>query len=266
MRVLFAAVLLIISLPGQAFSKTGHQLICDMAYQLMAENTRKHIDQLVQQTTYASFGPACSWADDIRLLPEFAWSSPHHYVNMQRGESAVTPAHCPKQGCILSAITTMQQRLQYDHDDWQALLFLAHHLGDLHQPLHVGFLDDLGGNRTAVYFFGLPNNLHGVWDFALLKQAGYETEHDSQIGHTKTATLLNTISAAQQASWQQGDVLSWANESASLTIDIYQRYRPGMLLGDDYMLLYLDTLEKRLQQAAVRLALLLDQSLAGSAN
>lgn len=260
MRVLFAAVLLIISLPGQAFSKTGHQLICDMAYQLMAENTRKHIDQLVQQTTYASFGPACSWADDIRLLPEFAWSSPHHYVNMQRGESAVTPAHCPKQGCILSAITTMQQRLQYDHDDWQALLFLAHHLGDLHQPLHVGFLDDLGGNRTAVYFFGLPNNLHGVWDFALLKQAGYEG------GHNKATTLLKHISTGQRLSWQQGDILSWANESAALTVDIYQHYRPGMLLGDDYMLRYLQPLEQRLQQAAVRLALLLDQSFAPTAN
>lgn len=266
MRVLLAALLLIISLPGQAFSKTGHQLICDMAYQLASEDTRLQIDSLLKHTPYSGFGPACSWADDIRLQPEFAWSSPHHYVNMRRGDTAVSMAHCPPQGCILSAINDMQQRLYNNNSDWQALLFLAHHLGDLHQPLHVSFLDDLGGNRTAVYFFGLPNNLHGVWDFALLKQAGYETEHGSQTGHTKTATLLNTISAAQQANWQQGDVLSWANESASLTIDIYQRYRPGMLLGDDYMLLYMDTLEQRLQQAAVRLALLLDQSLGGTAN
>ncbi|MCS4307370.1 hypothetical protein M2404_001697 [Rheinheimera pacifica] len=260
MRVLLAALLLIISLPGQAFSKTGHLLICDMAYQLASEDTRLQIDSLLKHTPYSGFGPACSWADDIRLQPEFAWSSSHHYVNMRRGETAVNMAHCPEQGCILSAINDMQQRLVQNNTDWQALLFLAHHIGDLHQPLHVSFEDDLGGNRTAVYFYGLPNNLHGVWDFALLKQAGYETDY------TKAAKLFNRLNAEQRLSWQQGDVLSWANESASLTLDIYLHYRPGMLLDDSYMQRYLDTLEQRLLQAAVRLALWLDQSLAGRAN
>jgi len=260
MRVLFAAVLLIISLPGQAFSKTGHQLICDMAYQQASEDTRLQIDNLLKHTAYSDFGPACSWADDIRLQPEFAWSSPHHYVNMRRGETAVNMAHCPKQGCILSAINDMQQRLQQNNTDWQALLFLAHHLGDLHQPLHVSFLEDLGGNRTAVYFLGLPNNLHGVWDFALLKHAGYETDQ------TKASSLLHQITTAKKLDWQQGDVLSWANESAAITVEVYQHYKPGMLLDEQYAKRYQPALELRVQQAAVRLAWVLDQSFAGAAN
>ena len=150
----------------------------------------------------------------------------------------------------------MQQRLAQNPADWQALLFLAHHIADLHQPLHVSFADDLGGNRTAVYFLGLPNNLHGVWDFALLKQLGYETDH------SKAITLFNRISAKQRLAWQQGDVLNWANESAAITVEIYQHYKPGMLLDEAYVKQYQTVLEQRVQQAAVRLAMLLDQLVA----
>jgi hypothetical protein len=260
MRIVIATLLLLLSQPLHAFSKTGHQLVCDMAYQLVNSHTQMQLNMLLKPAPYSQFSGACSWADDIRLQPEFAWSSPHHYVNMRRGDTAVSMAHCPPQGCILSAINDMQQRLRNNNSDWQALLFLAHHLGDLHQPLHVSFLDDLGGNRTAVYFFGLPNNLHGVWDFALLKQLGYESDHN------KAAALLESISTEQQLAWQQGDIVSWANESAALTLQIYQEYSPGMLIDDSYVTQYQAVLEQRLQQAAVRLALLLDQSLAGSAN
>ena len=70
--------------------------------------------------------------------------------------------------------------------------------------------------------------------------------------------------ATQQQQWHQGDVLSWANESASLTLQIYQGYTPGMLIDDSYVQRYQAVLEQRLQQAAVRLAMLLDQLFAAN--
>lgn len=258
MRVLVAALLLMISLPGQAFSKTGHQLICDIAYQSVSHSTRQQLDNLLAAAPHKQFAKSCSWADEIQSDAAFSYASALHYVNFPRHNQQVSAADCPANGCILSAITDMQQRLRRDNTDWQALLFMAHFVGDLHQPLHVSFADDLGGNRTAVYFLGLPNNLHGVWDFALLKQLGYETDR------SKAAVLRNRISAPQRSAWQQGDVLSWANESAALTIEIYQGYKPGMLIDDNYVLHYQATIEQRLQQAGVRLALLLDQSLAAA--
>jgi len=81
---------------------------------------------------------------------------------------------------------------------------------------------------------------------------------------SKTAALFNRISATQRLAWQQGDVLSWANESAALTLQIYQGYTPGMLIDDSYVIRYQAVTEQRLQQAAVRLALLLDQSLSAN--
>ena len=256
MRIVIATVLLLLSQPVFAFGKTGHQLVCDLAYQLVNSDTKIKLDTLLKPAPHTHFGNACSWPDEVRSQEAFKWSAPHHYVNMARGETAVSMQHCPAQGCILSAISDMQQRLAQNPADWQALLFLAHHIADLHQPLHVSFADDLGGNRTAVYFFGQPNNLHGVWDFALLKQLGYETEP------TKANALLAQISQEQRLAWQQGDVLSWANESAAITVEIYQHYKPGMLLDEAYVKQYQTVLEQRVQQAAVRLAMLLDQLVA----
>ena len=258
MRIVIAAVLLLLSNPLQAFSKTGHQLICDMAYQLVGDATRLQIDNLIAASPYQQFSQSCSWADEMRADPAFDYASALHYVNFSRNNQQVTAADCPAHGCILSAITEMQQRLRQDKTDWQALLFLAHFIGDLHQPLHVSFADDLGGNRTAVYFYGLPNNLHGIWDFALLKQLGYETDH------SKATTLFNRISAKQRLAWQQGEVLGWANESAALTVKIYQQYTPGMLIDDSYVRHYQAVVEQRLQQGAVRLAFVLDQVLSAN--
>ena len=258
MRALLLVVLFIASTKVLAFSQSGHQLICTMAYQLVSDTSRSQLDKLVAKTPYPHFSNSCSWADEVRSLPEFSFASTLHYVNFPRDKQQVTAADCPAHGCILSGITQMQQRLNQNKADWQALLFLVHFIGDLHQPLHVSFADDLGGNRTAVYFFGLPNNLHGVWDFALLKQLGYEADRQ------QASALLQRISATQQQQWHQGDVLSWANESASLTLQIYQGYTPGMLIDDSYVQRYQAVLEQRLQQAAVRLAMLLDQLFAAN--
>ena len=246
-----ALLLLSLSFDSQAFGRTGHMMICDMTYQLVQPATRQKLDQLVQKTPYQHFSPACVWPDEVRSQDEFAWTKPHHYINLQRGETVVSRSHCPAEGCILSAIDTMQQRLQNNKQDWQALLFLSHYISDLHQPFHVSFADDLGGNRTAVYFYGEPSNLHGVWDTNMLTKLGY---HDP----AKQQQLLASLTRSQRQQWQQSDLMVWTNESAAITIGLYQDYRPGMLIDDRYLARYQNVLEQRVLQAAVRLAATLD--------
>lgn len=257
MQRLLLAILLLLGAPQvSAFGAKGHQLVCDLAYQLVSARSRQQLDRLTVKAAYTDFASACVWPDEVRSQPEFRWSAPLHFVNFPRDKQHLTPADCPAQGCILSGIDAMQQRLKQDNNDWQALLFLAHFIADLHQPLHVSFADDLGGNRTAVYFFGQPNNLHGVWDFAMLKQLGYEDDT------AKAGALLNLLNSEQgqqlKAKWQQTDVLAWANESAKITLAVYRDYKPGMLIDAAYVTQYQPALEQRLAQAAVRLAMLLD--------
>lgn len=252
---LTAILLLGMSADSQAFGRSGHIMICDMSYQLIQPATRQKLDKLLQSTPYQSFGPACVWPDEVRSQDDFAWTKPQHYINLQRGETVVTRSHCPKDGCVLSAIEDMQKRLKQNEQDWQALLFLSHYISDLHQPLHVSFADDLGGNRTAVYFYGEPSNLHGVWDTNMLTKLGYNEP-------AKQQQLFASLTEAQQQQWRQSDVMAWTNESARITVGLYQDYRPGMLIDDNYLAKYQSVLEQRLLQAAVRLAATLDKLLA----
>jgi S1/P1 Nuclease len=50
-----------------------------------------------------------------------------------------------------------------------ALDYLVHLVGDLHQPLHVGFLDDIGGTKTKVTLEGKTQTLHELWDTGILE-------------------------------------------------------------------------------------------------
>ena len=41
-------------------------------------------------------------------------------------------------------------------------MFLAHFMGDIHQPLHVAFAADEGGNAILVRWYRAKSNLHHV--------------------------------------------------------------------------------------------------------
>lgn len=47
-------------------------------------------------------------------------------------------------------------------DPTESLMFLAHFVGDVHQPLHCGHTDDLGGNTIKVHWYRRQSNLHHV--------------------------------------------------------------------------------------------------------
>ncbi|MCA1928302.1 S1/P1 nuclease [Rheinheimera sp.] len=254
MRNLVLALALFCS-PVFAFGELGHQMVCSMAYQLLSPASQQKVQQLMQLHEQKDFTKACSWPDQIRSLPEYQHSKVWHYVNIQRTDAKVTMQHCPAEGCVLSAIEQQRQKLTPfapSKQQLEALLFVGHFIADLHQPLHAGYADDLGGNKTAVYFEGEPSNLHAVWDSRILEAASYQNA-------TKQQALYQAL-LQKQKQWQQVSVLDWANESVLLVKLIYQGYKPGMLIDQTYQQQHLPELEQRLQQAAVRLALVLEQS------
>ncbi len=263
----YFAVLLLIGWAWQAhaFGRTGHQQVCLLAYQLAQPATQQRITELMQfadQRLAANkqhFIDGCVWPDEVRSLPEFSYSKNHHFLNVARDDQQVDPQDCAEVGCLTSAIAHHSALLKHLPDSvakLQSLWFVAHFIADLHQPLHVSYADDWGGNKTAVYFLQKPSNLHGVWDSALLTELGYDA--DPALILTRFATL----GSQQSLAWRQGNVLIWANESLRQTIRIYQTYRPGMLLDGAAVSRDGPLVEQRLLQAGVRLAWWLDQLLA----
>lgn len=65
----------------------------------------------------------------------------------------------------------------------QALMFLAHFVGDVHQPLHVGFTSDAGGNSITVYWYTVKTNLHSVSENILFlsKKKNYKSNDKKTI-------------------------------------------------------------------------------------
>lgn len=249
------AVLLFSPTVALAYGAAGHQQICAMAYQLVTPTTKTQIDQLIQQAPVADFARGCSWPDEVRAMPGYNFTKTHHFINVPRPQKTLTRRDCAASGCLLSALEHQAALLRNAalpaRRRAEALLFYSHFIGDLHQPLHVSYADDLGGNKTALYFFKRPTNLHGLWDRELPEQLGFTND-------ARPGELLQRLRPGQQQQWQQGDALAWGQQSLTLTRQIYQRYQPGMLYADAQLQRDAAVAEQRLLQAAVRLSHQLD--------
>jgi S1/P1 Nuclease len=240
-RVVIACALLLSALgldsPVFAWGCKGHQIVALIAESHLNPNTRVMVKEILDaapidpalnrycgQSGLDAFADSSTWADDERTIrPD---TSTWHYLDIPRGASqADARKFCAPEGCVTSAIeaqlailrdTTASARAR-----GEALRFLIHFVGDMHQPLHLTTNNDRGGNCVPVEFFGFKPletnpqkedyrpNLHSVWDTDIV-------EHFSQ-GQTpqQAADALETKLRVQSISWQSKsiDVQAWAWES-----------------------------------------------------
>jgi hypothetical protein len=121
---------------------------------------------------------AATWADRIKGRGGYHWANQLHYVNGKDSPPVyckkLEMSDCPARGCILSAITNVTNILRDRRNKpatlvQEALLFLIHFMGDLHQPMHVLSLKQ-GGNGIKVVFEGRGRKLHEVWDSVILQK------------------------------------------------------------------------------------------------
>lgn len=287
---LFFFTLLCISFSNSSFAlgKLGHQLVCQLAFEhlsstkqtqvsaLLSAIPKKH-QQLINHYNYkkpsseVSFANACTWPDAIKRLEEFKTYHSWHYMNVPRDHLSIKAGDC-SHNCLPQAILTHQKLLAKNKNaiNWQqvqALLFLGHWLGDIHQPLHISFADDLGGNR--VMFSHLTTkckNLHWYWDECILYKGKRSKE--------KWLTLINKQwNQYSQPNWQTEQVWQWADESYQLvkrvSVNYCQMNNDGncsefsgkIRLPQNYFSQHQVIIEQRLLLAAQRLTKLLEKSL-----
>jgi len=222
---------------AQAWGCKGHQVIAFVAEERVNAHARTMVAQILEGTPISrdlrrfcgnsgldAFADSSTWADDERTVrPETAdW----HFIDIPRGVTkANLDQYCPPTGCVTQAILTQLAVLRDAKASPQArgdaLRFLIHFVGDLHQPLHASTNNDLGGNCVPVAFFGsAPQetdrahesyrpNLHGVWDVDILERFS-QGKTPTQIG----AELQDKFKK-QLAAWQSEkmDLNAWAWES-----------------------------------------------------
>jgi hypothetical protein len=268
--VLLAVGLAALVAPGlSAWGSQGHGITCEIAWLRMQPQARQFVRGLLRGEPRPVFNAVCTWADEVRDTTH-PHTEAYHYVNIPAGAPGFDwDRDCgrPERRCIVWAIHhyagVLADRSRPLHERAEALKFVAHFVGDLHQPLHAGRLGDRGGNDIPVRLFGDPGprgrpfNLHRVWDAELLRRAGREWRSSAQRLHRR-------ITPQQASEWATVDIVGWTNESFRIAEEVaYGELPPDRSIGPAYYRRALEQAEQQLQKAAVRLAHLLTQAASG---
>ena len=271
--ILLSAVLLILSPvdKASAWGADGHRLICAMAEAKLTPEAKSMLSETLRMGKFLDnnadedFPEACLWPDKARHTTHKG-SYEEHFINVPKSEDSVDLARdCAALNCVATAI---QRNLVYLSRDAQgkrekarkaaALRFLAHFVGDLHQPLHVGNGEDWGGNKIKVNWYGKKANLHGIWDYEILKKAG--------ITYPDSLEYLQEIKPEDST----GDVLAWIRTSFRLARNNAYKDTEGNLiasgdtLGDAYFERAKPIVMSQISLSSSRLAYLLNELAAGT--
>lgn len=254
--IITAALLAFPAAPGFAWGQNGHRVTGTIAEQHLSGLARARIQMILGDESLAE---ASTWPDEMRSDPAQFWkttANPWHYVTVPAGRT-YAQAGAPPEGDAASALqrfaATIRNPNASREEKQLALRFIVHIIGDLHQPLHAGNGTDKGGNDVKVTFFNEPTNLHSVWDSGIIDR--------QNLSHSEYAgRLTRRINPQDIVAWWQTDPAIWIGESTKL--------RDGLdptsaSLTWDYSYRHLPTVERRLQQAGIRMAAYLNQLLGG---
>lgn len=252
MKKLLCSLLLVCALAGNAFAwgANGHRVVGYVAQQHLTKKAKREIGRILDCNSLAEVS---TWMDDIKSDTTFDHTHDWHWVTIPDGKRYEETAKNPN-GDLLAKIEEilplLKDRNLPREKQQHNLKMLVHLIGDLHQPLHVGGGDDQGGNKVKVDWFGKASNLHRIWDSDMIDNAN--------LSFTELAAFLGHPDKTQIKIWQSTSVHDWAYESMTYRPQVYN-LPADKKLGYKYAYENFDTVEKRLLQAGIRLAGLLNK-------
>ncbi|MEA2569373.1 MAG: nuclease [Acidobacteriota bacterium] len=282
-----------------AWGEDGHRTVCRIAYDSLSTAERKEIDRLVKayhtppdtRLKIHGFPDACVFPDEARAnartaVKEHITDSPWlhftpfndwHFLNVERNVKTLPESACADD-CVLTGIATHSAMLKNggtDQERAEGLIFLGHWVGDVHQPLHISYENDEGGNKIAPITGGFypvplkfPLNLHSVWDSGIIRKAltakGWQTFADGLKKHITTADKKKWLASTTPLQWAQEsydittqpDVL-YCHEEA----DGCDGFGTGRALTSAYQEEFVPIVDQRLEMAGTRLAQLIRENL-----
>ncbi len=247
--------------PTWAWGRLGHRVIARLADKQLTPKAKAAIVALLMPGE--SLADASLWADEHRR--ELPKTAPWHYVDVPLDEPryhSVFSGDVAEKGYVVDKIhdfkVVVKDPNQSVEDRRIALRFLIHFIEDLHMPMHVGDNNDKGGNRTQVQFFDRGTNIHSLWDSEII-----EYVCDTEDFWLKDLAALDTPDA--RAAAMKGTIEDWATESLLAARQAYRvpetgkRLKSGQKLSNAYFDANLPVVRRRLYQASVRLAMVLNQ-------
>jgi hypothetical protein len=224
--------------PASAYWEYGHQTIAQIAMANVKPKTRAAVHRILRQADLLGT-PQCKaetiedasiWPDCIKNIKDadgkrpFDFAYTWHFQDTEICKPYDPVPPCKDGNCVTVQIdrdvALLRDPRTSAHDRVQALAFLIHFVGDLHQPLHASDKEDKGGNDVKVAY-GVYDparlNLHSVWDGLLAERA-----------ITSGPSLVRRYAPGEKAKLQAGSVADWAKESWDISRDdIYAKLGGG---------------------------------------
>ncbi|MFZ4107314.1 S1/P1 nuclease [Flavobacterium sp.] len=239
-------ILAILPLKTFAWGEKGHEIVAQIAFKQLDKKTRKLILSYLDGMTIEQ---AANWMDDIKKDHSYDKLKPLHYVNFEKGES-VKDSCCDNIIHSLNAtINDLKHYKDFSKEEIKTkLCFLFHLMGDLHQPLHVGYRSDKGGNSFQVNFNSKSTNLHGLLDYGIIEYQNIKLND---------CLKYNSYNSQKIANLCNGSVLDWAKESRSYLGEIYGTNKQ---IEETYLKTNSNLIKSQIQKAGIRLGGILKET------
>ena len=255
-----------IPLRALAWGTQGHRIVARIAQSNLSPKARQEVRRLLRQGE--TLESVATWADVIRnSRPE---TKRWHYVDILLEHNNYDPVRdckrTPFGDCIVNALDESRAILadparletfklvlanpqESRQARYEALKFLVHFIGDLHQPLHCADNHDRGGNDVKVTFFGKSSNLHKVWDTDIIARAGF----------TQTANRVAAMTD-ETVSLPGNSFADWTLEAHRLAVEhAYKNLPVNQRLGQNYYQSNRPVVDRQLLKAGQRLAAILNE-------
>ncbi len=238
-----------------AWGVLGHRIVGEIADSYLTARAKKEIEKILGNESIAM---ASNWADFIKSDSSYAYLSPWHYVNLKAGltkselESYLAKDTATDAFTRLNFLVKQLKNKELSPENkLMYLRLLIHLVGDIHEPMHTGRSEDLGGNRVKLIWFNAPTNLHSIWDDQLIAF--------QQLSYTEYARAINHTTRLQRTTWQAPPVSQWFYESYQISERLYSEIRqPDEKLSYRYNFDHVQELNEQLLKGGVRLAGLLN--------
>ncbi|MBB4855563.1 hypothetical protein HNP40_002970 [Mycobacteroides chelonae] len=243
-----AAALLPLAAPlAAAWGPQGHNIVGAVADAKLTPAARAEVSRLLAGQANPTLAGVSNWADQVR--PSRPETAPWHYADIAENNCHYVPADNGNN--VIEAIRTQSailgDRSKSDAERQEALKFVVHFVGDIHQPMHDGYARDRGGNDIPLTYNGRSTNLHSVWDSGLLNTRGLNDAQYTQVIQSLPAPELGST-----------DPVEWAQATCQIAVGAYPN---TSTIGTDYTNQYWPIADAQLRLGGERLARLINETL-----
>ena len=240
-----------LTLSLSAYDAVGHRIVADIAYDNLTDKARSQVDKVLGKRGIVY---EASWADEVRSDNKYAYSYQWHYQdlddNMSKADLQKLLNNPKAEGeHLFFALDTLTTRLKRDKTDAEALKFLVHCVGDLHQPLHLGRKDDKGGNKVDINWFGRKTNLHAVWDGSLIES--------EKMSYSEFSQYLQDKFEPRKAEIKKCNI-SQSVEAVYAVRDLIYKYDTSDTSNYHYVYFFADKRDEMLYRGGIQLANILN--------